>query len=325
MAPLTAQVAWPLIGATALLAYASYRWVETPFRQGRADRFTRTKPFLKASVVTMGLATVAVLIKWNQGWQWRFNPAVIRYDEVRNAVIPHKECAGRVPDNSPSRCMVGVDNGKRMLVWGDSHALAWSPAMDALGKSRGWEVILALHPACPPLMGVINANAFGCLHFNQTVYSWIEHSQVDTVFLIASWISYSEPNGQYVIGDEHGTIDALRKRAPHIVLIGPTPGAPSDIPFLLAFAKRNGLPAPSGNSRTVFDERSQYFWRAARPLADRVVLIDPSEWFCNGNTCQYEHEEFGLLYRDGGHLSVAGSEFVRQRFPPSKRFENEGL
>jgi hypothetical protein len=48
----------------------------------------------------------------------------------------------------------GAPRGQTIVLWGDSHARAWSPVLFEIGRKRGLRVVLITHAACAPLLGV---------------------------------------------------------------------------------------------------------------------------------------------------------------------------
>lgn len=50
----------------------------------------------------------------------------------------------------PSNCVFGDPKGtKTMVLWGDSHAFMWFPAVNAVAKADHWRLIALLEYACP--------------------------------------------------------------------------------------------------------------------------------------------------------------------------------
>ena len=333
MEPLASGMAWLLLVVAILLAAASYRWIETPMRRRKqgVQNGSRRMVFSSAAVVCILLAGGAFAVRLQHGWQIRFSQEVIALDQARQPSIPYRDCDGRPLDFDDGECRIGVKGAPpRVLLWGDSHALAWAPAMDEILKRHGMGGMLAVKSACPPLFGVVNPVDKLCPSDKAGLLDAIRDRHFDAIVMVASWPSYSDPEGNYALADEHGrtgnvnvfapaferTIRVLRPLAGRIVLMGPTPGAPDDIPFRMAFTARGTLPAPEAKPSMQVRRHSDWFWRVARRYRNdpQFVLVDPSQWFCDDASCRYTTQDGQLLYRDSGHLSLAGAEFVGKHF-----------
>lgn len=334
MEPLSLAQGLLLAGVAMLLAAASYRWVESPFRQhtGTTGRTTRAPLFWGAAAANGAVAAMAIVATLGQGWQQRFSPAVVAFDRARHPFIPYRACNERPPDELNPDCVIGDRTSDRMvLVWGDSHALAWAPGLDRVLHQAGVKGVLAVNSECAPLLGIGNRMDRACQFDNEQVRQWLQAHPRVTVILLASWISYAAPDGRYSLVDAQGkdgnaevfppalryTLQALQETSSKAMLVGPTPGAPRDIPFRLAAAIEWDRAKPAGNARSRFDEDAAWFWRAAQPYRTdpRVLLVDPAPWFCGATTCRYQSDDGQLLYRDDGHLSMAGAAFVARRLP----------
>jgi peptidoglycan/LPS O-acetylase OafA/YrhL len=332
MEPLPTIFAWGLAAVAILIAWASYRWIETPFRHQKDAVSNSPKPvFLAAAGAMTMIGCLGILVTFDQGWQRRFPYDVVQLDSARSPFIPYRACEGVALSSSKAECIVGSKNvSAQILLWGDSHAIAWAPAFEQFSKNSRARGHIAVRSACPPLLGVKNPVSYGCNKLNWDVMYWIKKERPDQVYLVASWLSYSQPDGQYSLIDDNGnygnalvfgsalrrTIESIRPYVRQIILVGPTPGAPGDVVFKLAMSKSDMRPLPPPNRTTQFRRDSENFWREANPYSEdqKVVLVDPAPWFCDTISCRYQGDGGELLYRDGGHLSIAGADYVARHF-----------
>lgn len=320
---------WPLLALAVLLAWLSYRFVEQPFRRKRADQ-TSALVLRWGLAGTLLLAAAGALLRLRGGWAGRFPAEVVALDRERQPTIPFFGCIDQPMAAIRRRdiCRVGAAVEPTVLVWGDSHSLAWIPAIDSVLKVAGVSAFYAGRSACPPLIGVRNPVNPQCLDHNLEMAAVLRAApRLRLVVLAASWLSYSVPDGQYRIERPDGvagnaevfapalrsTVAALRGEGRIVWILGPVPWAPGNPPLRMALASMVGRPVGAIPPRPVaaFRDEARHFYDAVAALPpDSLVLVtDPAPWLCDARSCRYE--EGGLpLYRDSGHLNVRGAAYV---------------
>lgn len=318
--------AWSGIVLSLLLAIASYYWVETPFRNNK-NTFTRPKLFVGAVAVSLLLCVAGGFVWQGNGLPKRLPEEVVALDQERNPSIPFLGCGakGIVDSKLNSQCILGDRlTYPTIIIWGDSHALSWAPAFDAVLKEKKISGVLAYNSACAPLNEMVNPISPSCYDRNSEIYNFIAKSKkINHVVMVASWTSYSNEPGQYSIQNTAGdkgnlkvfpplllkTISDLKSKNKKIWLIGPVPGAPSDAPMRMAFAKLRYLDIPQEKNYEEVKRQSIKFYEVAKTV-DGIHLTNPENWLCNALTCKYLANGF-LLYRDGGHLNVRGAMYLK--------------
>ncbi len=314
-----------LVAISLALAAASYHLVELPVRT-RAWFGTRRalfNAFLLGSLLIGALGGVALL---SRGLPQRVAADVAAVDAERDPAIPFLDCVtGRGTEAHP--CPLGANGGgtPTVVLWGDSFALAWTPAFDMFLEQRGQAGVFFGRAACPPLVGVVNPTRPRCRAFNDNVVEYLRTTpEVDTVILLAAWNQYAPPDGIHQIQDLAGrkgnvtvfgpalarTIEQLRAMGKQVWLLGPTPDAPADLPLHLAIALQSGTARPEPKLYSAHRERSQHFAAALQALPPGLGLAysDPALWLCDAMRCRYARGDGLPLYRDTGHLSVLGAE-----------------
>lgn len=330
MAPLSSLEGWALLGLSLLLAAASYRFVEQPFRRWRkhGGMGDRHRVFAASGVGAFLLIVIGIGFVLSKGLPQRVPPQVLALDQARNPIIPYRECDGKPVSLARAACRIGAPGDDNLtVVWGDSWAIAWAPALDEMLTQEGRPGVLALRSACAPLPGVDNLKSPACLERNEQVLEWIRQNRPGRVYLIAAWQAWANITGGYPLRDLSGikgnnhifeiayprTLKAIRPYAKEIVVIGPTPGAPDFLPYRIALARWRGSMPPGGVTPADSGKAAKPFWQVAAKPMPGVRTLDPAPWFCSAQACRYTDDEGRLLYRDGHHLSVAGAAFVAQQ------------
>lgn len=324
---------WALLATALAIATVSYHFIEKPFRHRRSATGGK-RPLLVKSVLAAGVLTAtSAIVLAGHGWPGRFTPSVNAFDDERQTSIPFSGCAGQDPlmDGTDNPCLLGADGVEpTMLVWGDSHAIAIAPAFDNLLRRHGRAAVLAVDTTCPPLADFAGPSNPACRRFNARVLEWLRiPGSPRNVAMVAAWTRYAAPESAHVAdvaaGDrEHplagalgNTVDLLHAAGKTLWIIGPTPGAPSDVPLRCAIAEMQDDALPAPRSTREFRESASAFYAAVASLdrGPRLLVTDPSPWFCNASSCAFMHGD-RLLYRDGGHLSLHGAAYLEPFLAP---------
>ena len=235
-----------LLIVSLVLASLSYHFVEQPFRHNRV--VTRKTIFSLALGFSILLAAVSVAGILNKGFVTRFDPAVSRFDDARAPEIPFRNCDGR---EEGDWCQLGAtSSAATVLVWGDSHALAWAPALDVSMSHQGLRAIFAPASDCAPVFNADSSNKVACRDKGLAIEMYLsKHTEIKTVVLSAMWSRYfgvdgplSVANGEKILKGEAAarqaflsTLQWLKAQGKRVVLIGPVPVYDMNVPLDLAF------------------------------------------------------------------------------------------
>ena len=66
-----------------------------------------------------------------------------------------------------------------------------------------------------------------------------------------------------------------------------------------------------GKKRKEWEERQKYISERKNEISDEVTIINPSDLFCDENSC-YVVRDGVALYFDNHHMSVAGASLVAE-------------
>lgn len=193
---LPAPVTVAALVATTLLAGASYRWVETPFRRGWPARFPGRFALAVAMASGVVVAT-AFVVRRLDGLPGRFTPQARRLFDA--GAFSHEwafegDITKDVGRSLKSMGKPGGTDRACFLFWGDSHAMCISPAIDALAGDLGISGRAALGSGLIPLPLVERRSGQGCREWRAwqaEIMRWIREYRPRHVILCARWSMYA--------------------------------------------------------------------------------------------------------------------------------------
>lgn len=321
-----------LLALVFAFSHLTYRYVETPLRRRRGRPFTSGQAMATATAAVVSGVALGVALLAGQGWSQRFDAEVVALDQDRSPQIPFMDCNDLRKFYQSSKEIAGMDSLCRIgkdgvtptaILWGDSHALAWAPGIDALLREAGIAGVIAFKAGCPPLEGMIDRLDARCGEFNAQVLRLVEaHGELTLVVLGANWLRYVTPAAGSRLVDSAGgtwdfghgfarTVGAIEKNGKRVWVLGPIPRAPEDPAFGLALARAYDFPPPPASPTASVRASAKPFWDGVAQVPPRhgLVLSDPADWLCDGAVCRYAQDGWAL-YRDGGHLNVRGAMYL---------------
>lgn len=204
--------------------------------------------------------------------------------------------------------------GRSVMLIGDSHAHQWLPAMQAIAPAAGWRLINLTKGACPLYDVQLVNNQLGrdyteCYEWRAKVWERVRAEQPALIVTSAAIFSEREGDfaGRWAAGVDK-TLAELKGTGATVAVISDTPFPRRDIPKCLAanlqdatkcaFSTRIGQSDPDRRNAT-----------AAAAVRAGVVVIDPTDWFCDAKQCPAVIGN-ALVYRDNSHISTYYSQQV---------------
>ena len=202
-----------LAGASLVLAYLTWRFVEQPFRHGKsALPLTRRQVFATSGLAGCVFAALGLYASMSHGAPWRLpQPAPGTRDAALLASLEHHtlglDCwiEGRTADISNRNLLCPIftppEPKRRILVIGDSHSIALLHAFRAVGERDA--VYWMGAGSCPPLLGVsVKGSAFPigiCEQVAQREFDTAVKDRFDIVVMAARWSIYAKPPPSRVV------------------------------------------------------------------------------------------------------------------------------
>lgn len=317
---------WLLMGLSFALAVASYYLIETPFRVNKGF-FSVPRIVVASAFVGAALGISGFVIWKSRGFvEWfpnRYPPKALVADMARAEKIKYRECSGYgVIDGKVNRdCIIGDKKSiPTIVVWGDSHANSWAPALDQLFYENKISAVLLFTGSCPPLFKAYFDFDANCMNANLEAAKFIRESRnIKFVVMGSKWSYHStgsdymhartvDFSGKYVFFENEikDTIDWLKSNDKKLWLIGPLPYVPETMIPDYANALVND---------ETYEVDDSIFAQAINRSSDVRKFLniekidtfsDPVKWVCPDKSCRLFLDGVPM-YRDGHHLSRGGA------------------
>jgi peptidoglycan/LPS O-acetylase OafA/YrhL len=311
--------------ASFALAWLSWRYIETPFRERRV--FVPRRALLWG----MGTATAAVMVMGSgatlmQGLPGRMPSEVLSYvaawDE-RPQIEEADVSTEQVDTDALTRLTADLSPGDAVLLWGDSHARVVSPAIEGLCELNELNGFRASRSMTPSVLGWGDE---AMQQHNAAVLRWIERHRPSLVILASRWDAtlFDEQDEDLL----RATIAAVEERGAKVWLMRQVPFQAINVPRALARAVLLGRD-PSAIGTTV--EEHQEMTAQSNGIIDRVasvapnlVVLDPIPYLSRDGHCIAE-ESGEALYYDRQHLTVLGARLLEPMFAAAFNLLRTGL
>jgi len=284
--------------ATLLLAHLTHRFVEEPLRHKNLPR--------KAIIRIAGLATVFSLLLGSSIYLTHTDRIRLSSGKsyslsriLEKPTVYNDDCHVNNGETKSGDCTYGVrGSAKKIVLFGDSHAAQWFPALEKLALARGFELISLTKSACPgPAVVKVDTGNYknaDCSAWRNNSYRRIASIHPEAV--IVSGMQHFEMPSKYSSrsswwrAGEISTLTHLRGSSQHLVYLTDTPHPLRDIPSCVATGSL---------SRCNQSEPSDPY------TISGFTNINPTSWLCS-RTCPAIIGD-QVVYRDASHLSVGMS------------------
>ncbi|WP_418117764.1 acyltransferase family protein [Variovorax sp. 350MFTsu5.1] len=325
------------VGCAVFLAWATYKFVEKPVRFGTwSGRWHASTAMLAGAALSIGV--IGLTTHLTDGAAARgVPPQIAKLAETHIGPAQRDACFDLPAAETASvwSCSYGkAQSSVEIVVTGDSHAFALTPALDRLSADLDARVTAAMTAACPPLLG-IQTRGHGrsdCRRFNERVFDYVKRLGVKTVVLAARWTHYSggmtKPRDVMPLSVNGEPTDLTASRrlfedaldqtlrqyqavgvSVYLVLDNPQQVvAPRDA---IAKSRRDVARVNDWSvPKAVHDGDQRWSRETIERIANgRATVIDFDDLLCDSRVCRLT-DPAGFLYSDGDHLSVHGALVV---------------
>ena len=245
------------------------------------------------------------------GWPARLTTQVLALAAAQGDISPERGRCHDVYARGATPCVLGARTRAEAMLWGDSHGVELAYALGEQARREGRALIERTTSSCPPVLAYDDPKDARCAAANRAAFAALRADPaIRRVYLVAFWANglFDEPG---FVANLDRTIAAIRALGREVVLIGPVPPQPFDVPRHLAHLARAGhLDQARGVERRWVEARTVRLRAAlARWQARGVRVIDPVAAQCGPQYCAIIRGS-APLYFDSHHLSLTGARQV---------------
>ncbi|CAN5665541.1 acyltransferase family protein [soil metagenome] len=303
------------------LAEATYRLVENPVRRHPVLARRPAPSLWLALAITLSSVTAGVI--------WRAavttaseSPEQVRFEEAR-ADIPilyPTACHLEIYEVEVRACTFGpAEPTMTIVLFGDSHAAQWFPALHALAWDRGLRVISLTKSVCPAYdvdwePPALRRTYAECARWRDAVWRYLGVVRPD-VTILAAFGGYGLDRDEWLAGVDDA-FSAASRVSGHVVAIRATPIHDIDPGTCLArqaWRAWGGTAAECSFDVASVDDAIFQDEVALAATYPRVSMLDLNEEICSAGTCDLERDGL-VVYRDEDHLTASFARTFAERF-----------
>jgi peptidoglycan/LPS O-acetylase OafA/YrhL len=250
-------------------------------------------------------------------------PLEIAADDL--PVIYADDCHLDVPSVTPGDCVFGeAGSDVTVVLFGDSHAAQWFPALERLATERGWRLVSMTKSACTTADAdiwndIVKRTYDECSRWREAALGRMAAERPDLVVVSDSRGYKAMVDGVAVpiakVRDRWDaasgrTLERLATLARHVVVIGDTPRAHADPPVCLSANLDDATACALPFSSAVKPDSTA--GEAAVAAEAGAAFIDPTPWVCRTDPCPAVIGRL-LVFRDQHHLTATYARALAER------------
>ena len=233
--------------------------------------------------------------------------------------VDHDGCNLDAAVTMPGPCTFGdATSPVSIVLFGDSHAAQWFPALEALAVQHHWKLEALTKKGCPSadiavFSTMVNRELRECEAWRANVAARVaaEHPTL----MIMSSFRYKRQMGQWSGVEPNEawrqgltkTLDTFVPLVSKVLVLGDTPTPASDVPSCVAAHLAHVSTCAAARSDAVRDDRLQIEREVA--AAHGSAFVPTSDWLCAATACPVIVGDV-LVYRDSNHITATAAEWL---------------
>ena len=290
-----------LLAITVVLAGLTHKFVEEPMREIRLSH--RGVLSFAAIATSISVLVGGLTVMQHSNTIMISGSVTVSLDEVRlKPLINYDGCHISMGQTVSPLCEYGdITSKKTIVLYGDSHAAQWFPALDLIGKKRGIKIVSLTKSACPSAEVIKELSSqydvADCQAFRDSSIARIQKIKPLAVILAGMQpftAPYSDESAKsWWLAGERKVFNRIKDATQYPIYLTDTPLPRVDIPDCLVADRGDAC----DTSRPVDAE-----------VAAGLIQVNPTPWLCT-EKCPAVVDGI-IAYRDKSHLTVAMSKHL---------------
>ena len=238
--------------------------------------------------------------------------------------------------SNPTPCMFGADQGPVWVLWGDSNAGSWIPAVDRAARMHDAQLAVFIYPGCRSrfvdgreLSSSVKLKACRDWHASLPAAVGRLHPSLIMSAELASGFSGKRSDIQQLADSWKTTFETISASTTSVtrILLEPTPngmgsGSTRNFPACLSVAENKSILACSPRiSKNLWAQGSYWAYLQAykeSAIKSGAILIPISQLFCSTMPGQVQNCPVNVanynVFVDQDHVSIAYMEYISSAF-----------
>ena len=229
-------------------------------------------------------------------------------------------CLDGYTDAVVHSCVFGdTASATSIVLFGDSHALQWFPAIDNLANQQDDAVVVMTKATCPPIYVTVYNPDLGRTYTECDRWKRAELAHMAALHPAVVILGFSR---EYGIPDDHVVVDSpawlsglskmittiQNSTGAHVVLMGDDPYPQQSVPQCLSM-HLSDTPACSIPKHYPYYNPGGIGQEQAVAASTGAGYVDTDPWFCIATTCTVIVGNL-LVYRDDNHISASYADWL---------------
>jgi peptidoglycan/LPS O-acetylase OafA/YrhL len=309
-----------LLLVSLVIAWVTHSLVENPVRFSRRLALKPIYSLALGATLTIGGLLIGSL-SLSLGRKFASSPReVIFLNATTDSDRAERDCLTGFRRDQLKTCSFGPNDAKTLVLFGDSHAEQWLPALIQIANSQHWHLVTLLKASCPSAMVTVynprlEREEYECSAWREKALSYI-FTVRPSIVLISNSSGYvkrpsvKDPYARLSIEQwqdgTRSTLQSLNAAAASVVLLRDTPRPDIDVPICLSRAITHPVLYPASTCHLSEQQAlAQPVWQAevsATQHLEHVSTLDMTDNFCRHDQC-FPMMNGMVVYKDSNHIA----------------------